>query len=392
MKKILLYGLCSLSLALGLSTVDAKTYTSYNTGDKITVSVNDTKQLNFYVIEDDSDSLTAIYESILGDSFYFSPTTDSISGSAAEMKLNELTRDWENPDEIRLIKFSEIMPNIDLTESVSEDFSTPSYYNIGYSYWTQDVIRSTGENYFPVLVTTWGSFSNIHDTQEEAPANYGAIRPVINVDKEYVVGGVTETEEDKIWNDFVESYKTSDLIKFFEDNAINISSTDNTLKVEASDGTINYTTKFNYENGILTYVPSTNDEDKISDSIWVSNALSVLASMKNYDTDKLNDWLESQTNLTLDTDGIEFVERKVTVGASGASITSNVFDSFKLDIKNGLKTFKVESSNETVDNSNSTVQNPETGLFNGICVVGTVGLLSLGVYLILKKKNVFPKA
>ena len=73
-------------------------------------------------------------------------------------------------------------------------------------------------------------------------------------------------------------------------------------------------------------------------------------------------------------------------------MTSTVFSSFKLDIKNGFKTFKVENNSENNNEQNETIKNPKTGLFTGIATVGTVGLLSFGAYLILKKKNVFPNA
>ena len=163
-----------------------------------------------------------------------------------------------------------------------------------------------------------------------------------------------------------------------------------------SDGTNNWTTNFTYANGILTYVPSSSDEDKMIDSIWIGNAMSALATIKGYDQEKLSDWLESRNDFDLIKDGVEFVEEEININESGngvnLSMTSTVFSSFKLDIKNGLKTFKVENNSENNNEQNETIKNPKTGLFTGIATVGTVGLLSFGAYLILKKKNVFPNA
>lgn len=47
---------------------------------------------------------------------------------------------------------------------------------------------------------------------------------------------------------------------------------------------------------------------------------------------------------------------------------------------------------DVVTKVDETIKNPETGLFIGVGAVGLVGLVSVGLYFLLKNKNVFPKA
>ena len=59
-KKILSLLIILCFMFLGISFVDAKTYTSYNRGDKITVNVNDTTKVSFYVVEDSDNTSTVV--------------------------------------------------------------------------------------------------------------------------------------------------------------------------------------------------------------------------------------------------------------------------------------------------------------------------------------------
>jgi len=202
MKRLNYLLLAILLLSVGLITVDAKTYTSYKKGDKITVNVNDSTKLDFYVIEDSStEAVTAIYDGVLGDDFYFGPTTNSIAGSTAESKLKELTSTWKNPTEIRLVKASEIISGIKVSTDTSEDFTEPSYFNMGKSYWTQDVTVN-GDKYYPLVVTSWITYSQLHSAIEGAPSSTGAIRPVITVLKDNVVDGISEEADPTDINSF----------------------------------------------------------------------------------------------------------------------------------------------------------------------------------------------
>lgn len=116
MKKIIFVSLFSLILIFGVNSVQAKEkYSSYDKGDKITVNVNDNDKLDFYVIENsgsDSDKVTAIYESTLGDPITYKPGTDGYEGSSVQKKLNELTNSWSNVISKRLLKADEVIPGI----------------------------------------------------------------------------------------------------------------------------------------------------------------------------------------------------------------------------------------------------------------------------------------
>ena len=74
----------------------------------------------------------------------------------------------------------------------------------------------------------------------------------------------------------------------------------------------------------------------------------------------------------------------------GICSTSNTgkFDSFKLDIKNGIKSF-----NTTEDKKEETVENPKTGNFTqyGIITVAIIAVGTLG-YVSIRKFNKFPQA
>jgi len=391
LKNTLFYPILFLILFIGFSSVGAISYTEYKAGDKITVNVNDSTKLDFYVIQDSvSENVTAIYDGVLGESFWFGPTTGSLTGSIAETKLNELTFNWDNPTEIRLIRVSEINSDFNPTIDLSEDITSPSYYDIGESYWTQDVAVN-GELYYPILVTTFNVFSNVHSVvSSEGPASSAAIRPVITVSKEYVVDGTYISEDEKIWNNFVDKFKKTDLVETFEDGSLTITSTENSMRIESIDSdNVSTITNFSYNKGILTLIPSNNDLDAFGQILWVGNSLIALSDLKNYDFDKLDKWLEcvNPNELKLEKDGIEVKTEKfqytedengLTVNMSGDKILS-----FKLDIKNGLKSFNPNN------NSQKPVENPKTGKNLGYGVLLIIILLSAVSYIIIRKKSKF---
>ena len=423
-KNILFYSLFSLFLILGVTTVEAKSYTSYNTGDKITVKVNDNTNLDFYVMEDKADKVKAIYKGALGANIKWpeqmTTSTCTFEGSVVDLALKERTANWSNVTNITLPTANDIVGEFDYTSinaleelgqrTNPEGFGMVHLDNLtGIPFYALN--NEAGTKIFTNSVINYSDSSSTHCeiyvygyAITDFPYFYlsvyqeGSIRPIVTVSKDYVVGGSYVSEEETLWNNFVNEFKKNSVVKYFEDagNTINITSTDNTLKIEMSDGTNNWTTNFTYANGILTYVPSSSDEDKMIDSIWIGNAMSALATIKGYDQEKLSVWLESRNDFDLIKDGVEFVEEEININESGngvnLSMTSTVFSSFKLDIKNGFKTFKVENNSENNNEQNETIKNPKTGLFTGIATVGTVGLLSFGAYLILKKKNVFPNA
>ena len=423
-KNIIFYSLFSIALILGVTNVEAKSYTSYNAGDKITVKVNDNTNLDFYVMEDSDDKVKAIYKGTLGTNIKWpeqmTTSTCTFEGSVVDLALKERTANWSNVTNITLPTANDIVGEFDYTSinaleelgqrTNPEGFGMVHLDNLtGIPFYALN--NEAGTKLFTNSVISYSDSSSTHCeiyvygyAITDFPYFYlsvyqeGSIRPIVTVSKDYVVGGSYVSEEETLWNNFVSEFKKTSVIEYLEDagNTINITSTDNTLKIEMSDGTNNWTTNFTYANGILTYVPSISDENKLIDSIWVGNTMTTLAGIKGYDGEKLSAWLESKNDFDLIKDGIEFIETELEINESGSgvdfSMSSTAFSSFKLDIKNGLKTFKSEFGSENSNEQNEVVKNPKTGLFTGVGVVGTVGVLSFGAYLILKKKNAFPKA
>ncbi len=405
MKKIIFVSLFSLILMFGVNSVQAKEqYSSYNKGDKITVNVNDSDKLDFYVIENsgsDSDKVTAIYESTLGDPITYKPGTDGYEGSSVQKKLNELTNSWSNVISKRLLKADEVIPGItdvELKKLTVEKFEEPSYLFSVKEYWVSDCLIEDKAIYtftvecFSEAVGFGVLGVAIFDEYNEEEPSTANIRPVITVSKKYVDGGVIIPEEDKIWKEFVN--KLNDLL-VFEDNdtyRIIIDSGDDFLDILVHNNVnnTNWTISFKYADGILTYVPSTNEKDLIFADEFIYSCINVISEMKGYDADKLLSWLSNQDNLTIDADGIQFSKKKVGKVNDSETLSGVVpdeyFDNFKLDIKNGIKTFKVVNDLPSVEGDEITT-NPKTGSFI-IGITALVCILSFGLCLYFTNKKI----
>ena len=104
---------------------------------------------------------------------------------------------------------------------------------------------------------------------------------------------------DEVWEKFVEKYKKTEFMDLFDEKTtIDITHTDNSLKVIHNDGTNEWTTNFKYENCILTYVPSNDDESMMSEGLWVSNAILALSNLYDYDIEKVETFLEKNNKNT----------------------------------------------------------------------------------------------
>ena len=398
-KKISLSLLFILVLLLGAYDVSAKSvYTSYKAGDKITVNVNENTKLDFYVIEDSnsgSDKVTAIYEKVMGELIEYGASDKGYEGSNAQKELNRLTDSWTNVISKRLIKANEVIPDAKLTKNYDENFKS-NYLCNGFNYWILDTITDEeSELLIPYSVTSWNTYCELSfDVDSATIRKTSYIRPVITIAKENVVGGVTILEEDKVWKDFVEKYKKSELVSEF--NA-EVEYDDDYMKITVFDEDNNksWITKFDYADGVISYTPSSDEKEVLFyDSFWVGNCMTVLSEIKGYDSEALQTWFEKQTNLTLAKDGIEFSEEKMQITESGSvvnlDVTFDAYTNFKLDIKNGIKTFKVEeppASDKQDDNSDDASSNPGTGLFMKIGGTIFVCLSALGLGLCLYLKN-----
>lgn len=409
MKKILNYILCAFVFigVMPITTHAKATYTAYKAGDKITVNVNDTTQKVFYVLEESnttSNTVTAIYEEVLGDAFWFGATSTTFAGSTAETTLKTLTSDWTNPTQIRLINANEIMSDVTLSTSTGAAFTIPSYLNIGKNYWTQDVVVEDGTTY-ATIISAKSNYSSISITSDNTTTAY--IRPVITINKEYIVND--NVDYDAELEKFVETFKNTEWMgmltaAFEEGSELKIEHTISNLKViltgEEDGETYTYTTNFTYANGILKYVPyttvdATNVEYAFVDELWILNAVYALGDLKGYDDESLDEWLGDENDYTLEKDGIilktDTYEESYEDESISSSISLEYVTDFRLDIVNGLPTYEEYAKNH-VATEEPKVDNPNTGIINyGVIALAIVAVVA-GIYVGVRKKNKLPHA
>lgn len=410
MKKIIFVGLFSLSLILGVNTINADTnYSSYNAGDKITVNVNASEKQEFYVIEasdSSSDKVVAVTASVIGEAMEYGPgpdTSNPFEGSAIQTKLNELTSTWTNIISKRMLEINEVVPDADLTAFNLISFEEPSYLcNIEEStkYWVST--KSKKISSLIIVPYVWRLTAKKCYLDSTIVAGYdddsvpkAYLRPVITVSKEYVEDGIVVPEEDKVWKEFIEKFKNSDTVSQFKNDGFTVEFEygDDYLNVKLIDTENNksWTTSFKYADGIITYVSNANDENLFIDSnYWIPNTIYVLSEMKGYDADKLISWLSEQNNLTLTSDGIEFntKEMEITLDTQIATGTLNYdgFTNYKLDIMNGIKTFKVDNDLPS-DSDEEITTNPKTGSVMIIGITAIVCILSFGLCLYFTNRD-----
>ena len=425
MKKIIFVSLFSLILMFGVNSVQAKEqYSSYNKGDKITVNVNDNDKLDFYVIENsgsDSDKVTAIYKNALGSPIVWNYANSECNydNSVVAQELKKRTSSWSYASNIKLPSAVDIVgSDFDYASESAleqlgastnpegfgmihlENISTSPFYaleNYGPTdYYTSSVLFKAEEGcniYHYGYAQTRFSFLYVIVANLEKESN---IRPVITVSKKYVDGGVIIPEEDKIWKEFIEKFKNSDAVSQFIDDGYTVvfDYDDDYLNIKLTNTEKNktWTTSFEYADGIINYVPNTDNENLFLDSnYWIPNTLFVLSEMKGYDIDKLIFWLDDKDNLTLINDGIEFNFKEIKITQNNQFVTGSVtFDgvtSYKLDIKNGIKTYKVDNVLPSVESDEITT-NPKTGSFIIIGITALVCILSFGLCLYFTNKKI----
>ena len=407
MKKIIFVGLFFLISLLGINTIKADTnYNSYNAGDKITVNVNTSEKQEFYVIEasdNSSDKVVAVTASVMGEAMEYGPgpdTSNPFEGSAIQTKLNELTSTWTNIISKRMLEINEVVPDADLTVFDIKTFESSYLCNLeNYSeYWVSTKSKNLSSSIYVPYVYQQSSQSCYLSTtivageglSGDPPKAY--LRPVITVSKEYVEDGIVVPEEDKIWKEFVNKLN---YLLVFEDNdtyRIIIDSGDDFLDILVHNNVnnTNWTISFKYADGILTYVPSANEKDLIFADEFIYSCINVISEMKGYDADKLLSWLSNQDNLTIDADGIQFSKKKVDKVDDSETLNGVIpdkyFDSFKLDIKNGIKTFKVDNDLPS-DVDEEITDNPKTGSVMIIGITALVCILSFGLCLYFTNRD-----
>ena len=213
----------------------------------------------------------------------------------------------------------------------------------------------------------------------------------IVIDKSLVISKVTEevgiTNVEVMWDKFIEKYKTTEIMKEYNDNniSVDIKSTESTLNSIVDDGTIKLVGNFNYKDGVVSYVPL-DDKKETFETIFneetlVENAIVALANLKGYDVKKLKTWLyENEGKLNLEKDGIEYtLEDYTKTQDNGVTLTVKKVKSFK---------FKLDSEIKLDTNK---VVNPKTGLDLNYNVLLGIILISGIIYTFVRKQSKFPK-
>lgn len=232
------------------------------------------------------------------------------------------------------------------------------------------------------------------------------------------VFAVTDTE---LLNLYVEKFKNTEFLNSLkgEDEELDVITTTDTIKfiikTEEEEATVNYT----YNNGILSFVPSNDSDLYFTEVLSHVNAIYALGDLKEYETEKLEDYINSIEDpnvLTLEDDGIEFkteeyIEEETVDGVTSTSTIDKV-TSFKLDLRNGFKKLNTNQSEAGDENVNqdstvekeeqpeedkpeefkpeeNNVENPKTGVVLSYGILMLILIISSIVYFLIRKKSKF---
>lgn len=155
------------------------------------------------------------------------------------------------------------------------------------------------------------------------------------------------------------------------------------LKVKVNYNNKEYTTLFKFSNGILVYQPSAKEEQLPIDSLIIDAIIETYAEINEYDLEKLDAWLESLENPTIEKHGIEFKKQEKTYKDDNVTEKMEVYTVFKMNLFNGLN-----MDNKT---TSETEKNPNTGVKTFAIIDGAVIAVAGSAYLIMRKKNKYNK-
>lgn len=416
-KKFLLFNLIIITAIIRITSVKAISYTTYNIGDEITVNLNDSLKENFYVIEDNNDSVKAIYKGFLGEDIVWPEqiTTDECTydGSILDQTLKQRTSTWTNATNITLPTANDIVKDFDYTSVEAyknlikqtnngedgivhlEKIQSVPFYALKNpersKIFTKSLIAMVkkddnvdGYDHNYCWIYAYGYAFAEFPYFTVSINESGSIRPIITVSKNNIEGGTYISENEKLWDNFIEVFKTAKYAKEFSQNGYtsDITSTSDSLKITLSNEKNTWITNFSYSNGIITYIPADNTTEMLIDNIWINNCVYALAQIKGYDTEKLMDWLNKQSNsLTLNNDGIEYELKEIKV--DNTDQTGTIISSFKLDIKNGIKNF----ANNNQTNTDQNIKNPKTGDLTKLVLLILTTSLAIGILCYIKSKE-----
>lgn len=108
-----------------------------------------------------------------------------------------------------------------------------------------------------------------------------------------------------------------------------------------------------------------------------------ISDLKGYDAEKINEWVLNNPDSSLLKDGVEYEILEVSLGENGNSLTSDVFKSFKLHIKNGLSNYDI--SNPTTP-PEIVPDNPHTGTERLLLTISELVILGI-IFVIVKRQK-----
>lgn len=393
MKKMFIYLFALSFMFIGVNSVSAKIFNEFKKGDEISVKLNENESGKFYVLDDKGDYVIAIYKDVLGDVFYFGPGTgtlgSSFEASKAYSELKRLTMSWIYPNTIDLISAQDIKSDLDLENQEHYDTKDPIFH-IGKFYWTKTIVSGEKDSYFPYLVTSWSTYSNLHTAISESPANSGYIRPVINIDKIYVEEAAIKITS---WDQFINTLKEYLDVQI---TGMRLSYTDKSLEIKNDDET--HVEKYSYDGKLLTLTEiketRTFGYTSVDEFLYYTN-------LKYFeydsDTEHIND---SDTQLSISTD--ENLSFKFLINLKDGQVESARFENYSVNlsyfldipssdqIKNDEKS-ENQDKTESKDKKQEEIKNPNTGINTQYKILSIVVLLGIVTYLIIKKKSKFPK-
>lgn len=198
-------------------------------------------------------------------------------------------------------------------------------------------------------------------------------------------------ENDNLWNDFVNEFKTGkgyeELKDSLKSGSVSVTSTDNSLTVSYdNDGNISTSTLM-YEDGVITLKEIENltyDNLDLNSSV-VINAVTAYAELNNLDSEKVLAWFESN-DPTYEKNGMEYEYESIQTPTEYGYTAYSAIGKFKMNIQKGKlvmdgKDYSKPSSqidDETKDELTKQVNNMGYIIF-AVCI----GAVFLAILLII---------
>ncbi len=328
-KKILVLLIAVMFFALVGDVKALKMYNDFKPGDKVNVYLNENETGEFTVIENDTDTITAIYNTYYGDE------NSLYNYDEAKKIIDEIKKDWIIVDKVSFISPSDIVDNFN---NIDTEFTSPAWAVTDFPYWT-----STQSFYVENSVIKKGT------TTDKA-----YVRPVIRIAKTYVKEGVNRP---KTWDEFVEYY-----INYVESSVkINYTYDANGLTASMIDPENNeeYFAKYEFDGNSLTLIEDNNSE-------MVVDLLSYLYEILPFES-------KVEVDQSVTDNGINHENLKFVYDLENYKTTE-----FKVDL-NYFLDFNSNSNNQVSD----VVNNPKTSDVNvllvgmSILLVGAITIVGI---------------